>query len=83
MQGTGREFEHWYRTGQVPYNLALIHETVGHAVEACACWLQAADAVTQAGDTAKAPHPLTAPPKANPPPTRRATSTYNKITGVE
>nr|WP_151484176.1 LysE family translocator [Streptomyces albicerus] len=29
------------------------------------------------------PHPLTAPPKANPPPNRRATSTYNRITGVE
>lgn len=29
------------------------------------------------------PHPLTAPPKANPPPNRRATPTYNKITGVE
>ncbi|GAB2952076.1 AfsR-like transcriptional regulator TcrA [Streptomyces pseudoechinosporeus] len=28
-------------------------------------------------------HPLTAPPKANPPPNLRATSTYNKITGVE
>ncbi|MEI5614904.1 tetratricopeptide repeat protein [Streptomyces brasiliscabiei] len=29
------------------------------------------------------PHPLTAPPKANPPPNRLATPTYSRITGVE
>jgi len=28
-------------------------------------------------------HPLTAPPNANPPPSRRAISTYSRITGVE
>ncbi|WP_326726029.1 MULTISPECIES: tetratricopeptide repeat protein [unclassified Streptomyces] len=52
--GVFPEFEDWYRTGQVLHNLALIHESAGRPAEARACWLQAADAYTQAGDTAKA-----------------------------
>ncbi|WP_405540483.1 tetratricopeptide repeat protein [Streptomyces sp. NBC_00075] len=49
-----REFEDWYRTGQVLHNLALIHRAADRSGEARACWLQAADAYTQAGDTAEA-----------------------------
>ncbi|MFF1676657.1 tetratricopeptide repeat protein [Streptomyces sp. NPDC058256] len=49
-----REFEDWYRTGQVLHNLALVHESAGRPAEARACWLQAADAFTRAGDTAEA-----------------------------
>ncbi|WP_405911047.1 tetratricopeptide repeat protein [Streptomyces sp. NBC_00828] len=44
-----REFEDWYRTGRVLHNLALIHASAGRPAEARACWLQAADAYTQAG----------------------------------
>ncbi|WP_406355503.1 ATP-binding protein [Streptomyces sp. NBC_00658] len=49
-----REFEDWYGTGQVLHNLAVVHESAGRPAEARACWLQAADAYAQAGDTAKA-----------------------------
>ncbi|MGW1719160.1 tetratricopeptide repeat protein [Streptomyces sp. NPDC002156] len=49
-----REFEDWYWAGQVLHNLALIHQVAGRSAEARACWLQAADAYTQAGDTAEA-----------------------------
>ncbi|MGW3410584.1 tetratricopeptide repeat protein [Streptomyces sp. NPDC000888] len=49
-----REFEDWYGAGEVLHNLALIHEDAGRGAEARACWLLAADAYTQAGDTAKA-----------------------------
>ncbi|WP_371601076.1 tetratricopeptide repeat protein [Streptomyces sp. NBC_00564] len=49
-----REFEDWYRTGHVLHNLALIHKAAGHPAEARTCWLQAADAFAQAGDTAEA-----------------------------
>ncbi|MGW3653114.1 tetratricopeptide repeat protein [Streptomyces sp. NPDC000878] len=48
------EFEDWYRTGLVLHNLALIHKAADRPVEARACWLRAADAYTQAGDTAEA-----------------------------
>ncbi|MEW2119175.1 hypothetical protein AB0945_29080 [Streptomyces sp. NPDC005474] len=48
------EFAHWYRTGQVLHNLALVHESVGHEFEAHACWIQAANMFNRAGDTAKA-----------------------------
>ncbi|WP_371545779.1 tetratricopeptide repeat protein [Streptomyces sp. NBC_00554] len=49
-----REFEDWYRTGLVLHSLALVHESAGRLAEARACWLQAADAYTQAGDNAEA-----------------------------
>lgn len=49
-----REFEDWYSTGDVLHNLALVHQAAGRSVEARACWLQAADAYAQAGDTAEA-----------------------------
>lgn len=67
------------------------HEARHDVVEAHTCYLRAADAHTRANALAEAaepcrsrrPHPLTAPPNANPPPNRRATSTYSRITGVE
>ncbi|MFG2778395.1 tetratricopeptide repeat protein [Streptomyces prunicolor] len=49
-----REFEDWYRTGQVCDHLAVIHADADRPAEARACWLEAADAFTRAGDTAKA-----------------------------
>ncbi|MFD3931200.1 tetratricopeptide repeat protein [Streptomyces sp. NPDC058614] len=49
-----REFEDWYGTGDVLHSLALVHESAGRPSEARSCWLQAADAYTRAGDTAKA-----------------------------
>ncbi|WUC55156.1 tetratricopeptide repeat protein [Streptomyces sp. NBC_00554] len=54
-----REFEDWYRTGQVLHNLAVVHRSAGRPAEARACWLQAADAYTQAGETAQADHART------------------------
>ncbi|WP_019060791.1 tetratricopeptide repeat protein [Streptomyces prunicolor] len=53
LEGYG-EFEDWYWTGQVFHNLAVVHEDAGCPAEARACLLQAADAFTRAGDTAKA-----------------------------
>ncbi|MGW0835631.1 tetratricopeptide repeat protein [Streptomyces prunicolor] len=49
-----REFEDWYRAGQVLHNLAALHEDAGRPAEARTCWLQAAGAYAQAGDTAEA-----------------------------
>lgn len=43
-----REFEDWYRAGHTLHNLALAHKGVGRFAEARVCYLQAADAYTQA-----------------------------------
>ncbi|WP_405648645.1 tetratricopeptide repeat protein [Streptomyces sp. NBC_00019] len=85
-----QDFEDWYRAGQGLRGLARVHEHLHDAARAVAYWLQAVDAFTVANAPAEAaralvaagqagnarpPHPLTAPPNANPPPNRRATST--------
>ncbi|MBE8472696.1 tetratricopeptide repeat protein [Streptomyces justiciae] len=84
------DFEDWYRTGQCLRSLAHVYEETQGPGRALEYWLRAVDAFTVADAPAEAaralfaadragkarpPHPLTAPPKANPPPNRRATST--------
>ncbi|MEV0740795.1 tetratricopeptide repeat protein [Streptomyces sp. NPDC050549] len=43
-----QEFEDWYWTGKVLYNLALLHGDAGRSPEAHTCFLQSADAFTRA-----------------------------------
>ncbi|MGW0835633.1 tetratricopeptide repeat protein [Streptomyces prunicolor] len=65
-----REFEDWYGVGDLLHNLALVHEDAGRRTEARSCWFQAADAYTQAGDTAQADRARTrAEEQQEPPPT--------------